>query len=147
MSTATERIDSLEATAALAQRIAVAIQPGDILHMDGPMGAGKTTFTRAFVAALDGDPDLVTSPTYTLMHVYDARLPIVHVDAYRLSAAEELDGIGFEEQCGTDGVGVIEWAARVGNVASDNAGWHLTLQPLPDGGREATIQAPEGRHW
>ena len=77
----------------LAQRL----QPGDLLLLNGPMGAGKTTWYGTLVAALGGDPEHVTSPSYTLQHQYAASTPVIHVDAWRLSSGDELVDLGFEE--------------------------------------------------
>jgi tRNA threonylcarbamoyladenosine biosynthesis protein TsaE len=99
-------------TWAFAAQLAPRLRRGDVVALDGPLGAGKTTFVRALVAALGGDPALVASPTYTLMHCYQATLPLVHVDAYRLAACADLDALGFAELV-EDGLGCVEWADRL----------------------------------
>lgn len=139
-------LPDIQATEALARRVAAALREGDVIHLDGPMGAGKTTFTRALVAAVGGDPEAVASPTYTLLHRYEGVLPVVHVDAYRLSGGEELDGIGFVEAC-EGAVAVVEWAQRVGIVADEGSSWVLQLDHSGDGGRLADITPPRGRSW
>ena len=133
------------ATAALARRLAVVLMAGDVLALDGPMGAGKTTFTRALVEALGGDPALVSSPTYTLLHRYDGRLPVVHVDACRLTSAEALEGLGFEE-ASSGAVAVVEWAAQVADVLPVRR-WRLNFDHDGVGGRIARIEPPEGVVW
>ncbi|MBO4496980.1 MAG: tRNA (adenosine(37)-N6)-threonylcarbamoyltransferase complex ATPase subunit type 1 TsaE, partial [Lachnospiraceae bacterium] len=71
--------------------------PGTVLCLDGDLGAGKTVFTKGFAKGL-GSQALVTSPTYTLMHIYDdGRLPIYHFDVYRIDDEDEMAEIGFEE--------------------------------------------------
>lgn len=132
-----------EATAALARTLAPALRPGDIIALDGPLGAGKTTFTRALVAALDGDPALVASPTFTLLNRYDARWPIYHVDAWRLARPDQLAGTGFLELT-EDGIGIVEWAERVAALLPDAGLWSLRLAHAA-GGREATVTPPPGR--
>ncbi len=134
-----------EATAALARRIAPFLQAGDLVTLDGPMGAGKTTFTRALVAALGGDPAVVASPTYTLLHHYEARLPVVHVDACRLSSAEELEGLGFSEAA-APGVAVVEWAEQVEEALSGRR-WSVSLDHDGAGGRRARVLAPPDAAW
>jgi tRNA threonylcarbamoyl adenosine modification protein YjeE len=139
-------LPAAEATAALARRVAAVVRIGDVIHLDGPMGAGKTTFTRALVVALGGEADAVSSPTYTLLHRYDAHPTVVHVDAYRLTGSDELDGIGFAEAC-EDAVAVIEWSLRVGPMAAADAAWWVALDHSGDGGRRAAGIAPRGRAW
>ena len=133
------------ATARLAQRLAPLLVPGDVIALDGPMGAGKTTWTRAMVAALGGDPAQVSSPTYTLQHVYDARCPVVHVDACRLTSPDQLDGVGFDEARAA-GVAVVEWAGRVAEALPERR-WRITLEHDGQGGRTAVIEDPAGRPW
>ncbi len=82
---------------------------GDVLVLDGDLGAGKTTFTKGLAAGLE-IPDIIKSPTFTIIHEYqDGRLPLYHMDAYRLEngGAEDL---GLEEYFDGDGVSVVEWA-------------------------------------
>jgi tRNA threonylcarbamoyl adenosine modification protein YjeE len=133
-----------DATARFAALIAPLLVPGDILLIDGDLGAGKTTFTRALVAALAGDPASVSSPSFTLLHEYDARFPVVHVDAWRLADAGELDGLGFDE-ARDGGIAVIEWAARVADGLDVARCWRLRLDHAPDGGRTVCVTAPDDR--
>ena len=128
------------AVAALAGRIAAAVRPGDRLALDGPMGAGKTTFVRHLVAALGGDPTLVASPTYTLLHQYEARIPVIHVDACRLERASQLAALGFDELC-QDAVACVEWAAQV--EAALDPTWRLAFAHH-GAGRRVTIMPPAG---
>jgi tRNA threonylcarbamoyl adenosine modification protein YjeE len=128
------------ATAALAARLAPLLTVGDVLLIDGELGAGKTTFTRALVVALGGDPAPVASPTFGLMHRYAARLPVIHVDAWRLRRSAELDGFGFAEAA-AEGVAVVEWAERVADAFGDEA-WRLRLAHDGHGGRTAQVAPP-----
>lgn len=105
-------IPSLQALESFAQQLAPALQPGDVLALNGPMGAGKTTFTQALGRALDIQEKIV-SPTYVLIHEYlSGQLPLVHVDFYRLgpegaeTLATEILSI-LDEQAA---VVVVEWA-------------------------------------
>src|SRR5688572_22301747 len=100
------------ATQRLGRLLAGSLQMGDLIALDGPLGAGKTTLVRALVEELGGDPVEVSSPTFTLLNRYDARLPVVHVDAYRLQGPGALAGLGFDELA-EDGIGIVEWADRV----------------------------------
>ena len=111
----TDTRESLEledeaATIALARWLAGYIRADDFIALSGDLGAGKTTFARAFLRALTGDPDLeAPSPTFTLVQSYDGPgFPIVHADFYRLRGAEELHPLGWDEMI--DGaVTLVEW--------------------------------------
>jgi len=131
------------ATAQLAVRLAAVLAADAVVALDGPLGAGKTTLVRHLVAALGGDPQQVSSPTFTLMHQYRARLPILHLDAYRLSAAADLLALGFDE-LREGGIAVIEWAQRVRPALDGSELWHIRLDHRLAGGRQATVTTPPG---
>ena len=98
-----------DATIALGKKIGQQLVAGDVLVLDGDLGAGKTTFTKGLAAGLE-IPDIIKSPTFTIIHEYqDGRLPLYHMDAYRLEngGAEDL---GLEEYFDGDGISVVEWA-------------------------------------
>src|SRR3974390_3792334 len=120
-----------KATARLAGGIAAALLPGDLVTLSGDLGAGKTTFARAVIRYLGGDPSLeVPSPTFTLMQVYDLpQFPLVHADLYRLSGSSELAELGFDDL--PDGaVVVVEWPDRAaGFLPPDRMDIALTLAP------------------
>ncbi|MBB1109004.1 tRNA (adenosine(37)-N6)-threonylcarbamoyltransferase complex ATPase subunit type 1 TsaE [Limosilactobacillus sp. pH52_RY] len=101
-----------DATIVLGKKIGQQLVAGDVLVLDGDLGAGKTTFTKGLAAGL-AIPDIIKSPTFTIIHEYqDGRLPLYHMDAYRLEngGAEDL---GLEEYFDGDGVSVVEWAEFV----------------------------------
>jgi tRNA threonylcarbamoyladenosine biosynthesis protein TsaE len=104
---------SVEETLALGERIGRAALPGDVVALFGGLGAGKTVLAKGVLRGLGGDPDDATSPTFTLLRQYQARLQLHHFDAYRLSAPREFLDIGAEEAFYGDGICVIEWAERV----------------------------------
>jgi tRNA threonylcarbamoyladenosine biosynthesis protein TsaE len=100
-------------TRAFAARLARQLTPGTVILLSGDLGAGKTAFVKGLAEGLDVDPDEVTSPTFTLVHEYRAgRLPLFHVDLYRLDRAE-LDDIGLDWDAADRGVVAIEWAERL----------------------------------
>lgn len=109
-------IDSAEAMISLGQNIGKTIEAGTVLALCGPLGAGKTHFTKGLVEGLGGDPSGVTSPTFALIHEYrsaEARLPVVHLDFYRMDDIDEVLRIGWEEYLDeNDGVIVVEWPTK-----------------------------------
>ena len=103
--------NSPEETWALAAEIAEELRPGAVLALHGDLGAGKTCFIQGLAAALEID-EPITSPTYTLIGEYEGRLPLHHIDLYRLSGPEEALGLGLEEYFESEGITAIEWAER-----------------------------------
>jgi tRNA threonylcarbamoyl adenosine modification protein YjeE len=107
-------------TVLLGEDIAAVLKPGDVLALEGDLGAGKTTLARAIIRALAGDQSLeVPSPTFTLVQSYDARIPVRHFDLYRLSDPGELLELGFDE-AREEGVVLVEWPERAGGLIGDD---------------------------
>ncbi|QDY99506.1 tRNA (adenosine(37)-N6)-threonylcarbamoyltransferase complex ATPase subunit type 1 TsaE [Nitratireductor mangrovi] len=105
------------ATILLGEDVALALRAGDVVCLQGDLGAGKTTLARAIIRAVAGDDDLeVPSPTFTLVQSYELRIPIHHLDLYRLADPAELDELGFDEMAERGAV-LVEWP--------ENAGDHL----------------------
>jgi tRNA threonylcarbamoyladenosine biosynthesis protein TsaE len=101
------------ATAALAAAIATRARPGDVIALKGELGAGKTSFARAFIRAR-GSAEEVPSPTFTLVQVYEpGGAAVWHFDAYRLRDPEEAWELGIEDAF-RDGISLIEWPERLG---------------------------------
>jgi tRNA threonylcarbamoyladenosine biosynthesis protein TsaE len=129
-------------TEALGAELAQEFKPGDVLLLQGPLGAGKTCLTRGLARGLGADADSVLSPTFALVReVRGGRLPLHHVDLYRLQGPGEVRGLGLEELFDGDGLTVVEWPERLGALAPAGA-WRLSLSLPPDGGREATCLRP-----
>jgi len=100
-------------TRAIARGLAATLAPGAVLLLSGDLGAGKTAFVRGLAEGLGLDPADVTSPTFTLVHEYrGGRLPLIHVDLYRLDRAD-LDEIGLDQDLAEQGVTAVEWAERL----------------------------------
>ena len=101
---------SAEETARIATEFGRVTAPGDIICLSGPLGAGKTVFAQGFARGL-GYAGRVTSPTFTIMQIYEGgRLPLYHFDLYRLEGgASDLEGIGYEDYFFSGGVCLIEW--------------------------------------
>lgn len=110
---ATFRSSSEEETRAIAARLAADLRAGDVLLLSGDLGAGKTAFVRGLAEGLGIDPGEVTSPTFTLVHEYrGGRLPLIHVDLYRLEIADLAD-IGLDDDLAAAGVLAVEWPERL----------------------------------
>lgn len=137
---------SMADTAALGSAIAAALRPGDVIALHGDLGAGKSTLARAIIHAL-GWPGDVPSPTFTLVQAYDppdVRLPVWHIDLYRLAHPHEADALGLFE---TDAALLIEWPQRLGPRLPAEA-LVLHLDGSGDAPRRLTWEAPaawEGR--
>ncbi|BAS28669.1 tRNA (adenosine(37)-N6)-threonylcarbamoyltransferase complex ATPase subunit type 1 TsaE [Limnochorda pilosa] len=100
------------------------VLPGDVLLLEGELGAGKTLLTKGLAAGLGIDPDRVTSPSFTLVQVHRGRIPLYHVDLYRLEDAAEIEALGLEELLEGDGVAAVEWASRLpGSLRPEGALW------------------------
>ncbi|MFW6261289.1 MAG: tRNA (adenosine(37)-N6)-threonylcarbamoyltransferase complex ATPase subunit type 1 TsaE [Spirochaetota bacterium] len=100
-------------TRAAGERIGRRLEPGAVLLLRGPLGAGKTTLAKGIARGL-GVRETVTSPTYTIVSDYEGRLPLHHIDLYRISGSEEYEMLGLEELFSTDAVCLIEWPERAG---------------------------------
>lgn len=103
---------SPEETRILGAALAPHLLPGDVISLGGDLGAGKTTFVQGLAAAL-GAKGSVTSPTFTIVHEYEARYPIVHIDVYRLNSFQEVLDLGFEELLDPESVLLVEWGDAV----------------------------------
>ncbi|MDY5439858.1 MAG: tRNA (adenosine(37)-N6)-threonylcarbamoyltransferase complex ATPase subunit type 1 TsaE [Eubacteriales bacterium] len=100
---------NVQETYEVAKLVASKLSGGEILLLNGDLGAGKTTFTKGLAMALDVD-DVITSPTFTIMKEYYGKLKLYHFDMYRLSSEDEVYELGFEEYLNDEnGVAVIEW--------------------------------------
>jgi tRNA threonylcarbamoyladenosine biosynthesis protein TsaE len=105
---------SLEATLAIGRALGQAAEPGLVVALIGPLGAGKTQLVRGVAEGLEvADPRVVSSPTFVLIQEYEGRLPIFHFDTYRLRRPEQFTQLGPEELFESDGVCLVEWADRV----------------------------------
>jgi tRNA threonylcarbamoyladenosine biosynthesis protein TsaE len=99
-------------TSAAGEALAPSLAAGDVILLHGPLGAGKTAFVRGLARGLGAAPDEVSSPTFTLIQEYrDGRLPLFHVDLYRLEP-REVDDLGLDDLIDSGGIVAIEWADR-----------------------------------
>ncbi|MDR6120605.1 tRNA threonylcarbamoyladenosine biosynthesis protein TsaE [Bacillus sp. SLBN-46] len=131
-----------EETSNLAERLAQLLQPGDVIALEGDLGAGKTTFTKGLAKGLQVKKT-VNSPTFTIIKEYNGRLPLYHMDVYRV--ADAFEDLGFDEYFEGDGVTVVEWA-------------HLIEEQLPqerltiflyreEGDQRKMVFVPKGKRY
>ncbi len=142
-------IDLPDATATerFGRSLAPALRPGDVVALSGPLGAGKTSLCRGLLHGLGVEGE-VASPTFPIVQPYeppDARLPVWHVDLYRIEDPDELEELGLGDAL-VDAALLIEWPERLPRLW-DHA-LRLTIRPELTGGRSLTAQVPlawEGR--
>lgn len=131
------------ASEALGARLAAVLVPGDVVALSGPLGAGKTSIARGVLAAL-GLAGEAPSPSFAIVQPYappEVRMPVLHVDLYRIEHPEEIAELGLDEAAG-DSVLLVEWPERAPGWWPDALA--LTLEMLPDGTRRLTAKVPPG---
>lgn len=105
---------SPEETEALGERLGQLLSPGDFIALRGELGAGKTRFVNGVAHGLGIPPAIpITSPTYTLMNIYEGRLALYHFDLYRLAGDDDVIDLGFVEYFAGQGASLVEWAERL----------------------------------
>ncbi len=109
------RLPDQAATAVFASELAASFEPGSVIALTGPLGAGKTTFVKAAARVL-GVEEEVTSPSFIRLNVYTGRFPVYHLDLYRVKDTTEFVTFGLDEWLDTGGVTLIEWADRVAEI-------------------------------
>ena len=130
---------SPEETEALGAALASSLRPGQVVAFRGPLGAGKTAFTRGLARGL-GVTGPVTSPTYTIVNEYTGgRMPLFHFDMYRLGSADELFDIGWEDYLDRGGVCAVEWSENVPE-AFDGSEIRVSIEKYSDNARKITIE-------
>ncbi|MCA1570440.1 MAG: tRNA (adenosine(37)-N6)-threonylcarbamoyltransferase complex ATPase subunit type 1 TsaE [Chloroflexi bacterium] len=125
-------------TRELGRRIGEAAVPGTVLALIGELGAGKTLLTKGVAAGL-GVGGVVNSPTFILMNEHAGRLPLYHIDAYRLDEAEDASAAGLLDERQADGVTVVEWADRLRGVLPSER-LEIRLETLPDEPMHRTLR-------
>jgi tRNA threonylcarbamoyladenosine biosynthesis protein TsaE len=132
-------------THALGQRLGVLLRAGDVVVLDGELGTGKTVLAKGIAVGL-GITEPVVSPTFTVVREYDAPVPLVHVDVYRLDHLQELHDLGFDDLVGGDAVTVVEWGDRV-SAALPADRLRVLLEPGADDDERVVSVDAAGLSW
>ncbi|MBN2498714.1 MAG: tRNA (adenosine(37)-N6)-threonylcarbamoyltransferase complex ATPase subunit type 1 TsaE [Deltaproteobacteria bacterium] len=135
------RTISAEETRRIGRVLGAALQPGDWIGLTGELGAGKTCLVQGMAEGAGVDPAVaVTSPTFTILQTYPGRLPLHHMDFYRLSSDTELFEIAYDELVEGGGACVVEWCEKL-PAARPRDALVLRLQILDEDGREIAFEA------
>lgn len=133
------RTNSAEETIELGEKIGSLLQKGDIIALQGNLAAGKTTITKGIARSL-GVKDEITSPTFCLISEYEGRMPLYHMDVYRLDGGDDFINLGVEDLIYGDGVSLIEWSEKIMDELPQNT-IILRLETVGDtDGRDITIE-------
>ena len=141
-STVIRETTSAATTHALGKALGEACLGREVIALVGPLGAGKTCLARGIAEGLGVPAESVASPTFVLIHEYAGRLPVYHVDLYRLEERDAVNGLGLEEYTESAGVTVIEWAEKAPAVLPPDHLW-IALEHLGDDRRRVALH-PRG---
>lgn len=129
---------SAQETVDLGEKIGSLLKSGDVIAMTGTLAAGKTTITKGIAKAL-GITDVVTSPTFCLISEYEGtKIPLYHMDVYRLDGPEDFINLGVEDMLDGDGVCIVEWSEKVSSELPKRT-IKIEITPLEDGSRQIKI--------
>ncbi len=139
---------SVEETRIIGACLAPTLLPGDVISLSGDLGAGKTAFVQGLAAAM-GVEDRVTSPSFTIVHEYEGRYPLIHLDVYRLDSFQEVLDLGFEEFLDPNAIVLIEWGEAIFPLLPRR---HLEveLRQLPEPNEQddrLIVFRPRGQEW
>jgi tRNA threonylcarbamoyladenosine biosynthesis protein TsaE len=138
--------DSPDATEALAGQLSQLLLPGDFISLHGELGAGKTKFASGVAKGLGVAPSIpVTSPTYTLLNIYQGRIPLYHFDLYRLSGDNDVVDLGFSEYFYGNGICLVEWAERLHDELPQSR-LEIHLRYLDDESRDIELISTSPRY-
>jgi tRNA threonylcarbamoyladenosine biosynthesis protein TsaE len=139
-------LPDLTATTLLGNRLGKIAENGDVILLHGDLGTGKTTLTQAIAAGLEVLPEqYVTSPSFALLHEYSGRIALYHMDCYRLSGEDDIEGAGLTEYIGGSGLTVIEWPDRLGSFTPEQR-LDITLEIGENNERRCRLTA-HGSQW
>lgn len=128
---------SEEETFKIGSRIGERLRPGDVINLNGELGAGKTHITKGIAEGLGVD-DYITSPTFIIVNQYEGRIPLYHFDVYRINDIDEMYEIGFEEYLYGNGVCIVEWGSMIEELIPENA-IRIDINKIDDNTREIII--------
>ena len=128
-------------TRAIGEAIGAALGPGSLVLLSGPLGAGKTVLVQGIALGL-GVEEPVISPTYTIVAEYPGRIPLAHVDLYRVDGATQLEQLGLDDLLGSGGVTVVEWGEKLEGTLGTPAAVRISLSIVDGGIREILVEEP-----
>lgn len=139
-------LQSLRQTGDFGRILGRCAERGDVILLTGSLGAGKTTLARAIASGLDVPEEMyVTSPTFSLLLEYPGRIPLYHIDCYRLRDEDDVEESGLMDYIVADGLTVIEWPARLGGLTPAE---HLDVRLYAAGDQSRAVEVvPHGRRW
>jgi tRNA threonylcarbamoyladenosine biosynthesis protein TsaE len=137
--------ESVRQTLDLGARVARQLRPGDIICLFGGLGSGKTVLAKGVADGLGVDKKDVQSPTFVIMRQYDGRLPLYHFDLYRLHGPDQVRDLGYEEYLFGQGVAIIEWAERLGDLTPESY-LKVSLKTAGENRRVISMTAVGGRY-
>lgn len=135
--------DSEQKTCDLGYKLGTLLKKGDVVCLTGDLGAGKTALSKAVAKGLEVK-ECVTSPTFTIIHEYEGRLPLYHFDVYRIGEIEEMEDLGYEEYFYGEGVCLIEWASKIEELIPKEHLW-IDIKRIDENTRELEIYGANNR--
>lgn len=140
----TIKTTSVKETIAIGKKLGKLMSPGDVIYLTGELGAGKTCFVKGIAKGLGIRGKDITSPTFIIINEYKGKIPLYHIDLYRIGVIDDLRDIGMDEIVYGKGVTAIEWAERIKDVLPDER-LDVTLKWVDDKTRTIEMNA-FGRH-
>jgi tRNA threonylcarbamoyladenosine biosynthesis protein TsaE len=124
------KLSTLADTENFGMRLGRMVLPGDVICLDGELGAGKTTLAQAIAKGLDVPASCyVTSPSFAILHEYPGRIPFYHIDFYRINSSIEIEELGFEEYFYRSGLTVIEWSQKAAEILpTERLALHIRIE-------------------
>ena len=139
-------LHNLAETEELGRQMGQLARQRDVILLHGDLGVGKTTLTQSVAAGLGVPPDrYVSSPSFALLHEYPGRIPLFHIDCYRLAGEEDIEGAGLTEYIGGSGLTVIEWPDRLGSLQPEER-LDIFLEAVDETTRKCLLR-PRGASW
>jgi tRNA threonylcarbamoyladenosine biosynthesis protein TsaE len=137
---------STSETIRMGKRLGRLLEPGDVVALVGDLGTGKTQFIKGLAEGVGvGKATYVSSPSFTLINEYQGRIPLYHIDLFRLESEREVEGLGLEEYVRGNGITAIEWADKVSSLLPDEL---LLIKILYTGEHSRTIEImPKGKRY